>query len=164
MAIKFNKENKVIESKTSIPGKWCSITLGIQIALTLLLGGLAVAPALSTFAGIALGVILVLGSTLVTAATAGIIWTSAGVRNFFKNGFKLTGNILDGTQKIVPTLKPYIVAIALPLFIVSAVGFVYNLIYFIKHGKANKGRFIASCVLLGIALINLIATLIIYLK
>jgi len=165
MAIKFNKENKVVESKTKTTGKLCSITLVIQIILTVILAMIATAPFLSGFAGIFLALILIVPAVFLTGVTAGTIWISKGVQNFFKSGFKLVGNILDGTGDIIPFFQTNlrIVTISIPIFVVSLIGFIYNLIYFLKHEKANKGRFIASCIFLVVALINLILGLVFYL-
>lgn len=163
MAIKFNKENKVVQARTSNPGKWCSITLIIQIILTVALGLIAFAPFLSALAGFMLGAVLVLVAIFITCVTAGLAWLNGGVRSFFSKGFEVAKKALEQPDAIKTFLKPYIVYIALPMFIVSSIGFVYNLIYFLKHEKANKARFIASCIFLGICVVNLILALSIYL-
>jgi len=163
MTIKFNKENKVVKSNTTKTGKWCSITLVVQCILTAVLGFIALAPFLAGFGGICLGATLIIIAVFLTAITAGFIWASVGVRNFFGKGFSVVGKALNDPEKIIEFFKPHIIYIAISILIVSAVGFIYNLIYFIKHEKANKGRFIASCIILGVAIINLIFALVFYL-
>jgi len=163
MAIKFNKDNKVVKARTSKPGKLCTITLTIQIVLTVILGVIAFAPFLAGFGGFLFGAGLVAIAVVLTAPTAGVIWASKGVRDFFGKAFNVAGKMMKGTDTLINFLKPHIIYIALPLLFVSTVGFIYNLIYFIKHEKANKGRFITSCIFLGLAIINLIVALVVYL-
>lgn len=168
MAIKFNKESKAIKARTSKPGKLCTLTLVFEIILTVSLGIIAFAPILTgafgTFLFLVFGAVMI----VITIISAGLIWTAEGVRNFFfdpdKGAFAISKKMMDGSTKIIPTLKPYIFAIALPLFFVAAIGFVYNLIYFIKHDKSNKGRFITSCIFLGLAIFNLCFCLGLYLN
>jgi len=154
------KEIKAAKRKITA-NKFNTVTLVLQIIITIGLLCVALAPVLSVLFGIGLLMFVVVGVIITTAATLGIAWTSEPFRNFWKKTWDLLNNVMD-PQKIVDALKDKIIWLTIVIFIASSVGFIYNLIYYIKN-KTNKKRFITSCVFLGIALIAVILGIVLYL-
>jgi len=142
--------------------KACVGTLVLQIIFTITLTLLPLAPFFGWLFAMILMLFLVIGIVITTICSFGMLWIADEYRNFWVKVCEAIKKCYEGTGTIVEALKPHIVWISILMFVISSVGFIYNLIYYKKH-KANKGCFIASCVLLGVAFLAMIASMIVIL-
>lgn len=99
--------------------------------------------------------VLLIAVLVPSAVTMFIIWASEGYRNFIKSIADLIGQVGEKTSEILQTIFPYIAGIA-AAFAITA--FVLNLIFFVKKKdiKGLKGKFITSCIFLGLTIIVII--------
>ncbi len=102
-----------------------------------------------------LAVVLLFVVLIPSAFTLFCIWISEGYRDFVKRLADLIGQVGEKTPEILQTIFPYIAGIA-AAFAITA--FVLNLIFYIKKKdiKGLKGKFITSCVFLGLTIIAII--------
>jgi len=142
--------------------KGCVGTLVIQIILVVTLTLLPLAPFFGWLFAMILMLFLVIGVAITTIASFGLLWIEEKYRNFWVRVCEAIKKCYESTGSIVEALKPHIVWISILIFVISSVGFIYNLIYYKKH-KANKGFAIASSVLFGVAFLAMIAAIIVIL-
>jgi len=151
--IETNKEHKKVKIQLTKGQKGCKATLVVQIIFTVLLVVLAMAPVLGVFFGIFMFFIYAITIGLVTVCSFFLILLSDSFKAFASKAWQVVVNVFKGSGTIRTSLKPYIIWMSLGLLVISSVGFIYNLVYYIKKDKTQRGKFIASCIFFGVAAI-----------